>query len=65
LIEAIPAATMHHMTFWWDTNLGDVFFKGFAITTTGQMVGFCIALAALSILYEGLKVSSVLALFRL
>ncbi|XP_055534259.1 uncharacterized protein LOC129723827 isoform X2 [Wyeomyia smithii] len=48
---------MHmHMSFWWGADVGDVFFKGLTVNTTGAMVALCLVLIALSIAYEGLKV---------
>lgn len=48
---------MHmHMSFWWGSDVGDVFFKGLTVSTTGAMVALCLTLAVLSIVYEGLKV---------
>lgn len=49
---------MHmHMSFWWGADVGDVFFKGLTVNTTGAMVALCVTLTVLSILYEGMKVS--------
>ncbi|XP_055598267.1 uncharacterized protein LOC129747898 isoform X2 [Uranotaenia lowii] len=48
---------MHmHMSFWWGSDVGDVFFPGLTVNSTGAMVALCLSLTALSILYEGLKV---------
>ncbi|XP_055625450.1 uncharacterized protein LOC129768067 isoform X2 [Toxorhynchites rutilus septentrionalis] len=48
---------MHmHMSFWWGSDVGDVFFKGLTVNSTGAMVALCLVLVALSILYEGMKV---------
>lgn len=48
---------MHmHMSFWWGADVGDVFFKGLTVSTTGTMVALCLTLAVLSIVYEGMKV---------
>lgn len=49
---------MHmHMNFWWGTDVGDFFIKGFTINGSGQMISLCISLFVLSIASEGLKVS--------
>lgn len=45
------------MSFWWGADVGDVFFKGLTVNTTGAMVALCVTLTVLSILYEGMKVS--------
>lgn len=45
-----------HMSFWWGSDVGDVFFKGLTVNTTGAMVALCVTLTVLSILYEGMKV---------
>lgn len=48
---------MHmHMSFWWGSDVGDVFFKGLTVNTTGAMVALCVTLTVLSIVYEGMKV---------
>ncbi|XP_053684444.1 uncharacterized protein LOC128734329 isoform X2 [Sabethes cyaneus] len=48
---------MHmHMSFWWGADVGDVFFKGLTVNSTGAMVALCLVLTMLSIAYEGLKV---------
>lgn len=53
---------MHmHMNFWWGTDIGDFFIKGFTINGTGQMVSLCISLFVLSVALEGLKVSIALS----
>lgn len=44
------------MSFWWGADVGDVFFQGLTVSTTGAMVALCVTLAGLSIVYEGLKV---------
>ena len=50
---------MHmHMNFWWGTDVGDFFIKGFTINGSGQMITLCISLFVLSIASEGLKVSN-------
>lgn len=51
---------MHmHMSFWWGADVGDVFFQGLTVSTTGAMVALCVTLTVLSIVYEGLKVSMI------
>lgn len=48
---------MHmHMNFWWGTDIGDFFIKGFTINGSGQMISLCFSLFFLSIALEGLKV---------
>ena len=47
---------MMHMSFWWGSNVGDVFFSGLTVNGTGPMVALCLTLTALSVAYEGLKV---------
>jgi len=50
---------MHmHMSFWWGTNLGDFFIKGFTINGDVAVISLCISLFVLSILSEALKVST-------
>lgn len=44
------------MSFWWGSDVGDVFFKGLTVNTTGAMVALCLTLTVLSIVYEGMKV---------
>lgn len=44
------------MSFWWGSDVGDVFFQGLTVNTTVAMVALCVTLTVLSILYEGLKV---------
>uniref|UniRef100_A0A182WFW2 Copper transport protein n=1 Tax=Anopheles minimus TaxID=112268 RepID=A0A182WFW2_9DIPT len=45
-----------HMSFWWGSDVGDVFFSGLTVTGTGPMVALCLTLTALSVAYEGLKI---------
>lgn len=45
-----------HMSFWWGADVGDVFFQGLTVSTTGAMVALCLTLTVLSIVYEGMKV---------
>uniref|UniRef100_A0A182NC99 Copper transport protein n=1 Tax=Anopheles dirus TaxID=7168 RepID=A0A182NC99_9DIPT len=47
---------MMHMSFWWGSDVGDVFFSGLTVNGTGPMVALCLTLTALSIAYEGLKI---------
>ncbi|XP_041780754.1 high affinity copper uptake protein 1-like isoform X1 [Anopheles merus] len=47
---------MMHMSFWWGSNVGDVFFSGLTVNGTGPMVALCLTLTALSVAYEGLKI---------
>jgi hypothetical protein len=47
-----------HMSFWWGTDIGDFFVKGFTIKGDVAVISLCISLFALSILSEALKVSS-------
>ncbi|XP_058058107.1 uncharacterized protein LOC131209128 isoform X1 [Anopheles bellator] len=47
---------MMHMTFWWGSNVGDVFFTGLTVNGTGAMVALCLTLTALSIAYEAFKI---------
>lgn len=43
------------MTFWWDVEFDDFFFKGFDIKSTTSLVLICILLAALAAIFEWLK----------
>ncbi|XP_049297601.1 uncharacterized protein LOC125771240 isoform X1 [Anopheles funestus] len=47
---------MMHMSFWWGSDVGDVFFSGLTVNGTGPMVALCLTLTALSVAYEGLKI---------
>ncbi|XP_063707937.1 uncharacterized protein LOC134836688 [Culicoides brevitarsis] len=47
---------MMHMSFWWGYDLGDFFFKGLVIDTSGKMIALCAVLMILSILFEAMKV---------
>jgi len=47
---------MMHMSFWFGYDIGDFFFSGLKIDSSLKLVGLCITLTTLSILYEGLKV---------
>uniref|UniRef100_A0A182Q416 Copper transport protein n=1 Tax=Anopheles farauti TaxID=69004 RepID=A0A182Q416_9DIPT len=47
---------MMHMSFWWGSDVGDVFFSGLTVNGTGPMVVLCLTLTALSVAYEGLKI---------
>ncbi|XP_070493355.1 uncharacterized protein [Chironomus tepperi] len=48
---------MHmHMGFWWGTDIGDLFIKGFAINGSMAVIFLCISLFILSIVSEALKV---------
>lgn len=47
---------MMHMTFWWGSNVGDIFIKGITVNSAGSLVILCLILVTLSILFEGLKV---------
>lgn len=46
-----------HMNFWWGTDIGDFFIKGFTINGSLGVTALCFTLFILSILSEGLKVS--------
>lgn len=48
--------TMHTMTFYWSADIGDFFFKGLTINNAGALVGLCIVLVVLSVVYEAMKV---------
>lgn len=45
-----------HMWFWFDINLGSFLFSGYNVTTLWGLVATCLGLAALAVLYEGMKV---------
>ncbi|XP_053669856.1 uncharacterized protein LOC128720222 [Anopheles nili] len=47
---------MMHMSFWWGSDVGDVFFSGLTVNGAGPMVALCLTLTALSVAYEGLKI---------
>ncbi|KAG5680313.1 hypothetical protein PVAND_009826 [Polypedilum vanderplanki] len=48
---------MHmHMNFWWGTDVGDFFIKGFTINGATAVTALCVVLFLLSVLSEALKV---------
>lgn len=47
-----------HMTFFWSVDLGKFFFKGMNINTVPLLLLTCFVFALLSVLYEGIKVST-------
>ncbi|XP_020298591.1 probable low affinity copper uptake protein 2 [Pseudomyrmex gracilis] len=48
-----------HMWFWFDVNLGSFLFPGYNVTTLWGLVATCLGLAALAVLYEGMKVNHI------
>lgn len=47
---------MMHMSFWWGSDVGDVFFSGLTVNGPGPMVALCLTLGALSVAYEAFKI---------
>lgn len=45
-----------HMSFWFGYDIGDFFFQGLTIDSTGKMVALCAVLTILSIFFEAMKV---------
>uniref|UniRef100_H2Y8R4 Copper transport protein n=1 Tax=Ciona savignyi TaxID=51511 RepID=H2Y8R4_CIOSA len=45
-----------HMTFYFGTNGVDILFEAWRVNSVGGMVGACIAVCLVAMLYEGLKV---------
>ena len=45
-----------HMWYWLGSDLGSFLFSGYNVSTTGGLVSTCFGLAALAILYEGMKI---------
>uniref|UniRef100_A0A336K857 Copper transport protein n=1 Tax=Culicoides sonorensis TaxID=179676 RepID=A0A336K857_CULSO len=47
---------MMHMSFWFGYDIGDFFFKGLVIDSTGKLIVLCAILMILSICFEAMKV---------
>lgn len=48
---------MMHMSFWFGYDIGDFFFKGLKIDSSGKLIALCGVLTILSIFYEAMKVN--------
>lgn len=53
-----------HMSFFWDVNIGEFFFKGLEINSNASLAILCGILAVVAVLYEGIKVISLHRLLK-